>query len=68
MANTSKQKKWISSAIEHPGALHEELHVPEGQKIPESKLNKAANAGGKLGRRARFAKTLSKLRSKGHPR
>lgn len=40
------------------GALHRELGVPEGQKIPEDKLEKAAKAPGKEGQRARFAETL----------
>lgn len=57
--------KFIQGAIKHPGALHEELGVPEGEKIPAKKLEKASHAGGKLGQRARFAKTLSKLRKKG---
>jgi hypothetical protein len=48
----------IKKAIKHPGALHAQLGVPQGQKIPVSKLNKAAKKGGKLGQRARFAKTL----------
>lgn len=28
------QKKWIQGAIKHPGALHKELGVPKGKKIP----------------------------------
>lgn len=51
-------KKWIQKAIKHPGALHKELGVPEGKKIPAKKLNAAAKKGGKLGQRARLAKTL----------
>lgn len=51
-------KHWISTAIKHPGALHKQLGVPQGQKIPEGKLAKAASAGGTLGRRARLAETL----------
>lgn len=57
-------KKWIQSAIEHPGALHEELHVPKGKKIPRSKLDKAAKKGGKIGKRARLAETLKKISAK----
>lgn len=53
--------KWIQGAIKHPGALHKELGVPQGKKIPAKKLNKAASAGGKLGQRARLAKTLKKM-------
>ena len=52
---------WIQGAIKHPGTLHKQLGVPEGEKIPSKKLNKAANAGGKLGQRARLAQTLKGL-------
>lgn len=55
-------KKWIQKAIKHPGALHKELDVPEGKKIPKKKLEKAAKAPGKLGQRARLAETLSKIK------
>jgi len=51
-------KKWIQEAIKKPGALREELGVKEGKKIPMKKLDKAAHASGKLGQRARLAKTL----------
>jgi hypothetical protein len=51
-------EKWISRAIKKPGALHKSLHVPMGKKIPEKKLEKAEHAPGKLGKRARLAKTL----------
>ena len=51
-------KKWIAGAIKHPGALHKELGVPEGKKIPAKKLAKAAKAGGKEGQRARLAETM----------
>lgn len=57
-------KNWIQGAIKHPGALHKQLGVPQGQKIPTSKLNKAAKAGGVLGRRARLAQTLKGLHPK----
>ncbi len=52
------QRNWIAGAIKHPGALKAALHVPEGKKIPAKKLDKAAKAPGKLGQRARLAKTL----------
>lgn len=51
-------KNFIAGAIKHPGALHKQLGIPQGQKIPQAKLAKAAKAGGKLGERARFAETL----------
>ncbi len=54
--------QWIQSAIKHPGALHEELHVPKGEKIPAKKLNKAAHSDNpKLAKRANLAKTLGRL-------
>ncbi len=52
---------WIAGAVQHPGALHRELGVPEGQKIPAAKVAAAVQKGGKLGKRARLAQTLSKL-------
>lgn len=57
-------RKWIQTAIKKPGALHKELGVPEGKKIPAKKLNKAAKEGGKIGQRARLAKTLKKISKK----
>ncbi len=55
---------WIAGAIKHPGALHEELNVPKGKKIPKKKLKEAEKKGGKEGRRARLAETLSNLSKK----
>ena len=54
-------EKWIKKAIKHPGALRAELGVKPGQKIPAKKLNAAAKKGGKVGQRARLAKTLRKM-------
>ena len=54
--------KWIQGAIKKPGALHKELKVPMGKKIPAKKLAKAAKAGGKEGKRARLAETLKKMK------
>jgi len=54
--------KWIQSAIKKPGALHKQLGVPAGEKIPAKKLAKAAEKPGKLGQRARLAETLKGLR------
>jgi hypothetical protein len=53
--------KWIKKAIKKPGQLHRDLGVPQGQKIPASKLAAAAKKGGKVGQRARLAKTLKKM-------
>jgi hypothetical protein len=62
--SVAEGKKWISGAIKHPGALHKQLGVPAGEKIPAKKLAKAAKAPGKLGQRARLAETLKGMRKK----
>ncbi len=54
-------KKWISGAIKHPGALHRDLGVPQGEKIPAKKLDAAAKRDDKVGQRARLAKTLKRM-------
>lgn len=54
-------EKFIQKAIKHPGALHRQLGIPEGEKIPREKLEAAASKGGKLGKRARFAMTLEHM-------
>jgi hypothetical protein len=51
-------KKWIQSAIKKPGALRAQLGIKKGKDIPEKKLKAAAKRPGKLGKRARLAKTL----------
>jgi hypothetical protein len=51
-------KKWIQKAIKKPGALHQELGVPKGKKIPAKKLAAAAKKKGVVGKRARLAETL----------
>ncbi len=53
------KKKWIKAAIKHPGALHRALGVPSGEKIPESKLEKAAHSSNStMRKRAALAETL----------
>lgn len=54
-------KKWIQKAIKNKGSLRKSLGIKKGKKIPVSKLNAAAKKSGKLGRRARLAKTLRKI-------
>ena len=49
---------WIQGAIKHPGQLHRDLGIPQGQPIPEGRLRAAAREGGKVGQRARLAITL----------
>lgn len=55
---------WIAGAIKKPGALRKSLGVKKGKKIPAKKLAKAAKSKGKLGKRARLAEILGKLRKK----
>ena len=58
-------RNWIAAATaKHKGALRKELGAKKGKKIPAKKLNAAAKKGGKIGKRARLAKTLGKLRKK----
>lgn len=52
--------KWMQGAVKHPGALHKELGIPQGEKIPKAREEEAARKGGKLGRRARLALTFRK--------
>ncbi len=58
----AEKKKFIQNAIKKPGALHKELGVAEGKKIPAKKLAKAEHSKNPLERkRAIFAKTLKSL-------
>ena len=54
--------KWIQKMHMKKGALHKQLGVASDKKIPAKKLEKAASKGGKLGKRARLAETLKKLK------
>lgn len=60
MSRSQKNERmWIKGAIKHPGALHKELGVPKGKKIPEKTLERAEHSDNpKLAKRARLAETL----------
>lgn len=58
----SAKSNFIQNAIKKPGALHQQLGIPQSQTIPAARLAAAAKAGGKLGERARFAETLKGLK------
>jgi hypothetical protein len=58
------KEKWIQAMHMKKGALHKELHVPEGKKIPSAKLKEAEKKGGKEGKRAHLAETLKKMHKK----
>lgn len=56
---------FIQGAIKHPGALHRDLGVPQGQTIPAKKIAKAAHSENPtIARRARLAETLKKMHHK----
>ncbi len=55
------KKKFIQEAIKHPGALHKDLGVPQGKKIPVKKLKAAEKKGGVVAKRAHLAETLRKF-------
>jgi len=55
-------KNWIKGAVKHPGALHSDLGVPQGKRIPAKKLSKALHSGNPtLRRRAQFAENMKKI-------
>ena len=62
----SKPNKWIQKALGKPGskgALHKELNVPVGEKIPKKKLDKAAKSSNpRLRKQVNLARTLRGLR------
>ena len=65
MKEGGKAKHWIAGAIKHPGALHKELGVPEGKKIPAKKLQKAEHSSNPVERkRANLAETLKGMHKK----
>lgn len=58
-------KNWIAGAVgKGRGALHRNLGIPEGQKIPKVKIAAAAKGSGKVAKEAKLAETLGKLRKK----
>lgn len=57
-------KRWIKKAIKRPGALRRATHTKAGKKIAAKKLNAFAKKKGRVGREARLAKTLRKIRRK----
>ena len=60
-----KKEKWIQSAINKPGALKSSAKkagamTKEGT-IDQEWIDEMAKKGGKIGKRARLAKTLKKM-------
>ena len=54
--------KFIQKAIKKPGALRSALGAKKGEPIPAKKLAAAAKKPGKMGQRARLAKTLKGMK------
>jgi len=57
--------RWIQAVTSHmrKGQLHRDLHIPQGEKIPQKALQAALEGkyGEAVARRARLAKTLKKM-------
>ena len=72
MADEPKPKrKWVAKKDFKPGGekgkLHRELGIPEGQKIPDDRLNAAANSSNpEVKRDAIRAKTMKGWHHTGH--
>lgn len=53
-------KHWMQKAVKHPGALHRDLGVPQGKKIPKAKVEAATHSKNPtIRRRANLAKTFA---------
>lgn len=54
---------WIEKATKNKGGLHRSLGVPQGQKIPASKVKAAEGSSNpRVAKQARLAETLGKMR------
>ena len=60
----ARDKKWIQKAIEKPGALHQALDVPKGEKIPAKKLKVKDSDSPRVKKMKTLAKTLKKISAK----
>jgi hypothetical protein len=59
-----KSKRWRALKKHKRGALHKQLGIPVDETIPLRTLESAAKKSGLLGKRARFALNLRKIRRK----
>lgn len=61
----SEKDKWIKGAVKNKGALHKELDVKAGDKIPAKKLEKAEKSKNPVERkRAILAQTLKSFKKR----
>lgn len=59
----AKGGNWIAGATKNKGALHRDLGVPQGEKIPAKKLNAAMKSNNPtIAKRARLAETLNSFK------
>jgi hypothetical protein len=58
----AEQEKWLEQTAEKPSTLHKQKGVPQDGKIAVEKLKAVAEKGGNLGKRAKLALTLRKLK------
>ena len=65
MAGLKRVPSPTGSGTIRKGGLHRSLGVPQGQKIPVSKIRAAAKKKGLVGKQARYALALRKIRPKG---
>ena len=56
-----KPRRWIQTAIKHPGALRKTAGAKPGEPISASKLSDLAGQKGVTGQRARLAQTLRRM-------
>lgn len=55
-------EKWIQGAVKRPGELHRDLGIPQGQPIPEARLQEALHSSNpKVRQRANFARNVRRL-------
>jgi hypothetical protein len=68
MQKKSSKRKWMAEAFgKNPGKLHRKLNVPEGEKIPESKLREAEHSNDPaLRKEAALAETGKRYAGKRH--
>lgn len=68
MREKVKSRKPLTDIAEHmhKGGLHESLHVPLGEKIPEAKIRQALHSHShRVRKQAQLAETFKKFRPKG---
>lgn len=64
MAKVAKKGNWIAEATRDKGAYRAATKTPEGKNIPASRVASDAKKSGKIGKEARLAQTLAKMRAR----